>query len=85
VAVGAIASAYGRIYGQAAGVLVVLGVALSLHLLGLWDDKKHLGPFFKLAVQFAAAIVAAVWADVRVEMFIENKLVTTGLSVCGSC
>lgn len=62
-------------------LLVVLGVALSLHLLGLWDDKKHLGPFFKLAVQFAAAIVAAVWADVRVEMFIENKLVTTGLSV----
>lgn len=62
-------------------LLVVLGVALVLHLLGLWDDKKHLGPFFKLAVQFAAAAVAAVWADVRVEMFIENKIVTTVLSV----
>ncbi|NLW85094.1 MAG: undecaprenyl/decaprenyl-phosphate alpha-N-acetylglucosaminyl 1-phosphate transferase [Phycisphaerae bacterium] len=62
-------------------LLVVLAVAMGLHLLGLWDDKKHLGPFFKLGVQFAAAIVAAVWADVRVEMFIENKVITTALSV----
>ena len=62
-------------------LMVILAVALALHLLGLWDDKKNLGPFFKLAVQFAAAITAAVWADVRVEMFIENKLATTALSV----
>lgn len=62
-------------------LMVVLAVALTLHLLGLYDDKKHLGPFVKLAVQFAAAIAAAVWADVRVEMFIENKVITTALSV----
>ena len=62
-------------------LMVIVGVALGLHLLGLWDDKKHLGPFFKLAVQFAAAIVAAVWADVRVEMFIDNTVITTALSV----
>ncbi len=62
-------------------LMVVLGAALTLHLLGLWDDKRRLGPFFKLAVQFAAAIVAAVWADVRVEMFIENKIITTAMSV----
>jgi UDP-GlcNAc:undecaprenyl-phosphate GlcNAc-1-phosphate transferase len=62
-------------------LLIVLVAVFVLHLMGLWDDKKHLGPFIKLAVQFAAAFVAAWFADIRVEMFIENKLITTALSV----
>ncbi|MHC5119377.1 MAG: MraY family glycosyltransferase [Planctomycetota bacterium] len=62
-------------------LLIVLGAVFMLHLLGLWDDKKHLGPFVKLAVQFAAAFIAAWFADIRVEMFIESKLITTLLSV----
>ncbi len=62
-------------------LLVIMAAVLVLHLMGLWDDKKGLGPFVKLGIQFAVAIVAAVWADVRVEMFIENKFVTTALSV----
>lgn len=62
-------------------LLVIIGAVFVLHLMGLWDDRKHLGPLFKLAVQFAVAIVAAVWADVRVEMFIENKIITGMLSV----
>ncbi len=63
------------------GLLVVLAAVFILHLMGLWDDKKHLGPFVKLAIQFATAFVAAWFADIRVEMFIENKLITTVLSV----
>lgn len=62
-------------------LLIVIAAVFVLHLVGLWDDRKHLGPLFKLAVQFAVAIVAAVYADIRVEMFIENKIITTGLSV----
>lgn len=62
-------------------LVIVIAAAFSLHLLGLWDDKRRLGPFVKLAVQFIVAIVAAALADVRVEMFIENKLITTALSV----
>ena len=62
-------------------LLIVMGCAFVLHLTGLWDDKKHLGPCVKLAVQFAAAFIAAWFADIRVEMFIENKLITTALSV----
>jgi UDP-N-acetylmuramyl pentapeptide phosphotransferase/UDP-N-acetylglucosamine-1-phosphate transferase len=62
-------------------LLVVIAAAFILHLTGLWDDKKHLGPFIKLAIQFAAAFIAAWFADIRVEMFIENKLITTALSV----
>ena len=61
-------------------LVVILLSAFVLLVLGLWDDKKHLGPFFKLAVQFAVAIIAAIFADVRVEFFIENKIITSMLS-----
>jgi len=56
-----------------------LSVAV-LFALGLWDDSKHLGPFVKLAVQFAVAIVAAAFGDIRVEFFIESKIIATILS-----
>ncbi|MBC8379596.1 MAG: undecaprenyl/decaprenyl-phosphate alpha-N-acetylglucosaminyl 1-phosphate transferase [Planctomycetes bacterium] len=62
-------------------LVVVVGAVCVLHLMGLWDDKKGLSPFVKLAIQFAVATIAAVYADVRVEMFIENKFMTTALSV----
>ncbi len=61
-------------------LLIMLLCIFVLFVLGLWDDKKHLGPFFKLAVQFAVAIIAAAVADVRVEFFIENKIITSLLS-----
>jgi len=63
------------------GLMVVIGAALVLHLVGLWDDKRHISPFIKLVIQFAVAIAAAVFADIRVELFIESKVVTTALSV----
>ncbi len=55
-------------------------VVFFLFALGLWDDKKHLSPSFKLAVQFAVAIIAAFFADIRFELFIESKIVTSLLS-----
>jgi len=69
-------------YLDKAGVirLRIILLALVLFVLGLWDDKKHLGPFFKLAVQFAVAIMAAYYADIRVELFIQNKIITSVLS-----
>jgi UDP-GlcNAc:undecaprenyl-phosphate GlcNAc-1-phosphate transferase len=66
--------------GKTNQLVIILLCALVLFLLGLWDDKKRLGPSFKLIVQFAVAITAASFADVRVEFFIENKIVTTILS-----
>jgi UDP-GlcNAc:undecaprenyl-phosphate GlcNAc-1-phosphate transferase len=66
--------------GKTNQLVIILLCALVLFLLGLWDDKKKLGPFFKLIVQFAVAVTAASFADVRVEFFIENKSVTTALS-----
>ena len=53
-------------------LLVVILCIVILFALGLGDDKKRFGPFFKLIVQFAVAIIAAFFADIRVEFFIEN-------------
>ncbi|MBN2180784.1 MAG: undecaprenyl/decaprenyl-phosphate alpha-N-acetylglucosaminyl 1-phosphate transferase [Sedimentisphaerales bacterium] len=61
-------------------LMLILLLIFVLFLLGLWDDKKHLGPFFKLGIQFAVAIAAAFFAEIRVEFFIENKIVTSLLS-----
>jgi len=66
--------------GKIDELVFILLSALVLFALGLWDDKKHLSPFFKLAVQFAVAITAAFFADIRIELFIQSKVVTFLLS-----
>jgi UDP-GlcNAc:undecaprenyl-phosphate/decaprenyl-phosphate GlcNAc-1-phosphate transferase len=60
---------------------IVVGCALVLHLVGLWDDKKNLGPMFKLVVQFAVAAVAVFAAGIRVEFFIHNIFITGFMSM----
>jgi len=64
-----------------APLVVIIACTLVLHVVGLWDDKKHLGAFTKLFFQFAVAIAAAVFGDIRVEFFIDNQIITTALSV----
>ena len=66
--------------GKTAQLEIVLGCIVALFVLGCIDDKIRLGPFFKLAVQFAVALAAAFLADIRVEMFIHSKLLTSILS-----
>jgi UDP-GlcNAc:undecaprenyl-phosphate GlcNAc-1-phosphate transferase len=66
--------------GKISQLVVVMVGAFVLFALGLWDDKKRLGPFLKLGVQFVVAIAAAGFADVRVEFFIHNRIVTSLLS-----
>jgi UDP-GlcNAc:undecaprenyl-phosphate GlcNAc-1-phosphate transferase len=61
-------------------LLVILLCATILFLVGLWDDKHTLGPFVKLVFQFTVAFVAAAFADVRIEFFIQSKVVTSLLS-----
>lgn len=60
---------------------ILLGCTAALHLLGLWDDIRRLGAYLKLVLQFAVALAAALFAEIRVEMFIENQIITTALSV----
>ncbi|HNS19478.1 MAG TPA: MraY family glycosyltransferase [Sedimentisphaerales bacterium] len=59
---------------------VILLCAAVLFIIGLRDDKRALGPFVKLIAQFAVAGTAAYFADVRIEFFIESRLVTSCLS-----
>ncbi len=61
-------------------LIIVLICITVLFLLGLWDDRRRLGPGFKLLVQFAVAIAAAVFVEIRVEFFIENTLITSIIS-----
>jgi UDP-GlcNAc:undecaprenyl-phosphate GlcNAc-1-phosphate transferase len=61
-------------------LLVILLCIIILFILGLWDDKKHLGPFFKLGIQFAVAFIAAAFAEIRVELFIESRIIASVLS-----
>ena len=61
-------------------LLVILLCIVILFVLGLWDDKRHLGPFFKLGIQFAVAFVAAAFAEIRVELFIESWFIASVLS-----
>ena len=61
--------------------LVIIVVCMSLlFAMGLWDDKKSLGPLPKLIVQIGVAVVAAALGDVRVELFIQSKVLTVALS-----
>lgn len=59
---------------------IVLFCILTLFMLGLIDDTKRLGPFSKLAVEVIVAVVAATLADIRVELFIQNKFYTSLIS-----
>lgn len=61
-------------------LLIVLFCAGLLFVTGLIDDVKNLGAFLKLAVQFAAALTAAFLADIRVEFFIESRIITSLVS-----
>jgi len=61
-------------------VSLFLGTGI-LHVLGLIDDKRHLGPWVKLAVQFGAAFILATVGGIRFSFFLSNIFITTVLSV----
>ncbi|MCK5114715.1 MAG: undecaprenyl/decaprenyl-phosphate alpha-N-acetylglucosaminyl 1-phosphate transferase [Phycisphaerae bacterium] len=52
---------------QALGILAAAGV---LHVLGLIDDRKNLGPWVKLIVQILVAVGVVVFCNVRIMTFI---------------
>ena len=62
-----------------AGVLII--AAGVLHVTGLIDDRKHLGPWIKLAIQFAVALFLTTVGQIRFSLFIPNPFLTTLLSI----
>lgn len=59
---------------------LILLCSAVLFAVGLWDDRKALGPMVKFIAQWGVALLAAAAADVRVELFIQNGIVTSVLS-----
>ncbi len=59
---------------------VVIGCAAVLYVVGYIDDRKGLGPFFKLAVQFGVAFAGAWFANIKLELFIHNRFITSVIS-----
>jgi UDP-GlcNAc:undecaprenyl-phosphate GlcNAc-1-phosphate transferase len=62
-------SGISRRANQMGGIL--LG-GFILFLLGLFDDVKNLGPFFKLIIQFLVAGLVVIGFDVRLSLFIHG-------------
>jgi UDP-GlcNAc:undecaprenyl-phosphate GlcNAc-1-phosphate transferase len=63
-----------RIKESTPTALAMLACMTALHIVGLIDDRRSLGPIPKFAVQFAAAAVMAIWFDVRLLTFIDQHL-----------
>ncbi len=61
-------------------LFIILACMAVLFAVGLYDDKKHLNPLFKLTVQLIVAFIAAFFADVRIEFFIESRIITSVIS-----
>jgi UDP-GlcNAc:undecaprenyl-phosphate GlcNAc-1-phosphate transferase len=45
--------------------IALLACLTLLHIVGVVDDRRSLGPLLKIAVQIACALVLAAWFDVR--------------------
>jgi UDP-GlcNAc:undecaprenyl-phosphate GlcNAc-1-phosphate transferase len=52
----------------------ILIAGLLMHVLGLLDDKKALGPMFKLIVQLAITSALVLAANLRVLTFLDNAM-----------
>ncbi len=53
----------------------ILFCGFLLLILGIFDDVKDLGPFFKLAMQFATAGLVVIGFGVRLYLFIETPII----------
>ena len=56
---------YGGVRLQTPLALGLVAALIAMHALGLWDDKKALGPFLKLALQLAITAAFVLLSDVR--------------------
>ena len=63
-----------RIRQSTATAIAMLACMTVLHIVGLIDDRRSLGPAFKFAVQFAAASVMVIWFDVRLLTLLDHFL-----------
>src|SRR5205814_3586752 len=53
--------------------LKILLAMLLMHLIGLWDDRKALGPYIKLFAQVTIITALVLWADLRALTFLDDR------------
>jgi UDP-GlcNAc:undecaprenyl-phosphate GlcNAc-1-phosphate transferase len=61
-----------RLQAHLAWEILLAGAAI--HALGLWDDRKALGPFFKLAVQLIVITALVLAANLRILTFLDSPI-----------
>jgi len=52
----------------------ILVAGALIHVLGLWDDRKALGPMFKLIVQLAITTALVLAANLRILTFLDSAI-----------
>ena len=52
----------------------ILLAGIFMHLLGLWDDRKALGPMFKLIVQLSITTALVLAANLRILTFLDSAI-----------
>jgi UDP-GlcNAc:undecaprenyl-phosphate GlcNAc-1-phosphate transferase len=67
--------------GKVPAIIYLIISGTILHVTGLLDDKSHLGPMIKLAIQIIVALLLTIGADIRLNFFIHNIVFSTTLSV----
>lgn len=67
--------------GRSAMLTTLVVSVMVLHITGLIDDKRALGPGIKLLIQLAAALAVTTLGGIRFSFFIPNPIITTALSV----
>ena len=60
--------------------IIVSGAALAV-LLGLWDDKYAMSASAKFGGQFVIALLVTVFGGVRLNIFIDNQLLVSAVTV----
>ncbi len=66
---------------KAIPLLTLAAAATILHCLGLIDDRRGLGPYIKLLLQLAAALLLVTVGQIRFDFFIANEYISATLSV----
>lgn len=63
-----------RIRQSTSTAVAMLACMTFLHIVGLIDDRRSLGPLTKFTAQFAVAAVMAIWFDVRLLTLLDHQL-----------
>lgn len=69
-----IADHLSRIKESTPTAVAMLACMTVLHVTGLVDDRRSLGPFAKFSIQIAVAAIMAIWFDVRLLTLLDTHL-----------